>query len=125
LPGGGLHPGETHEHAIARKLLEEVGLTDPPGPCIGTREHWFLDLPGKAGQRERIFLVQLNEPPPPIVPVMPPAQLAAEHVAGHRWWTLSELEAAPATLFTPRRLPNLLRDLLASGPPTSAIDVGV
>jgi TDG/mug DNA glycosylase family protein len=125
LPGGGLQPSETPEQAIARELLEEVGLTHPLGPRIWTREHWFLDLPDAAGQREQIFLVRLNEPTPSIVARMPTAQLTAEHLSAHRWWPLLQLEASPATLFTPRRLPTLLRDLLAHGPPVSPIDIGV
>ena len=124
LPGSDVPPDETHEHAIARELHEEVGLTAPPGPCIGTRDHWFLDLPGSAGQRERIFLVHLHEPTRPIVPRMTATQLAAEHITAHRWWTVPELEATDAPLFTPRRLPALVRDLLANGPPPSPLDVG-
>jgi hypothetical protein len=41
-----------------------------------------------------------------------------------RWWTLEELEAAE-TLFAPRRLPLLLRELLLRGPPTEPVDVGL
>ena len=41
-----------------------------------------------------------------------------------RWWTLDELERAEE-VFAPRRLPELVRDLVVDGPPASPIDVGV
>jgi TDG/mug DNA glycosylase family protein len=124
LPGRGVEPGETDAHAIARELLERLGLTDPLGPCIWTREQWFLDSPGSSGQRERIYLVRLNNRPRSIIPAIP-TPLASEPVTGHCWWTLSDLEAADPPLFTPPRLPALVRDLLAHGPPASPIDIGV
>ncbi|HYT51991.1 MAG TPA: hypothetical protein VEL10_07290 [Gaiellaceae bacterium] len=52
------------------------------------------------------------------------AQLAAEGIAEQRWWTLDEFEA-PGTVFAPRRLSELLRDLLWDGPPPEPVDVGV
>jgi hypothetical protein len=45
-------------------------------------------------------------------------------VTAQRWWTRDELDAATA-LFSPRRLPSLLRELLEHGPPAEPIDVGV
>ena len=43
-----------------------------------------------------------------------------------RWWTPDELTAAAdGVLFAPRRLPELLADLLAAGAPPEPIDVGV
>lgn len=51
-------------------------------------------------------------------------QLNAEYVFELRWWSLTELDEADAT-FAPRRLPELLRDLVANGAPLAPIDAGV
>jgi len=125
LPGGGLEPGETPEHAIARELVEEVGVRAPVGPAIWTREHWFVGMEGWGGQREQIHLVRLASRGGAIVPAMSAAELAKEHVVDHRWWTLDELDAAAGLKFSPRRLPALLRELARRGPPPSPVDVGV
>ena len=50
-------------------------------------------------------------------------ELNDEYVTAVRWWTLDELEAT-GEQFAPRRLPDLVRDLLVS-PPARPIDVGV
>jgi 8-oxo-dGTP pyrophosphatase MutT (NUDIX family) len=124
LPGGGIEPGETPEHAIARELIEEVGVRVPAGPAIWTRDHWFLGMEGWAGQRERIYLVRLPSRGGAIVPAMSPAELADEHVTDHRWWSLAELEAATGVVLSPWRLPALLRELIDRGPPPAPVDVG-
>jgi double-stranded uracil-DNA glycosylase len=122
-PGGGIDPGESPEHAIVRELAEEIGLRDfELGPCVWVREHWFAGTPGWGGQAERIFLVRCSAFEP--APEWSAEQLAAEDVTAQRWWTRDELDAATA-LFSPRRLPSLLRELLEHGPPAEPIDVGV
>jgi TDG/mug DNA glycosylase family protein len=122
-PGGGIEPGETPEQAIVRELAEESGLRDfELGPCIWARDHWFADMPGWGGQSERIHLVRTDAFEP--APEWTAEQLAGEGIHGQRWWTAEELEA-PGTIFAPRRLPKLLRDLLRDGPPPEPVDVGV
>lgn len=125
LPGGGIEPGESPEQAIARELVEEVGLREPVGPLLWTRDHWFLAMEGWAGQTEQIYLVDLGRRGGEIVPEMSAAQLADEHVTELRWWMLDDIEAARDVVFAPRRLGALLRDLVIRGPPAAPIDVGV
>ena len=122
-PGGGLEADETHELAIVRELAEESGLRDfELGPCVWTREHWFPEMPGWGGQAERHYLVRTEAFEP--APEWTAEELRAEGIAEQRWWTLNELEASDA-IFSPRRLPQLVRDLVETGPPPESLDVGV
>lgn len=122
-PGGGVETGERDHDALTRELAEEVGLCDAAiGPLIWTRTHRFAMPDGHDGQVERLYLVRgpAFEPRPELST----AALDAEGVTDVRWWGLDALWATDEEL-APRRLPALLDDLLAHGPPDAPIDVGV
>ncbi|HEU0335990.1 MAG TPA: NUDIX domain-containing protein [Gaiellaceae bacterium] len=122
-PGGGLEPAETHEDAIRRELAEEAGLeVDEVGPPVWTRTHLWPDGLRWDGQEEVYFLVRVAPFEP--VPRLSPEQLARELVAELRWWSQEELADSTAS-FAPRRLPELLRDLVQRGPGPAPVDVGV
>jgi 8-oxo-dGTP diphosphatase len=118
-PGGGLDPGESDETGLRRELAEELGLDDfELGPLLWRREHAFDDPVKFHGQRERCYLVRSRRFEP-----KPRLDLAAEGVSEVRWWTAAELVGSDA-VFGPRRLPQLVAELLQNGPPPEPLELG-
>lgn len=119
-PGGGLHAGETHEQAAIRELWEETGVVADLGPCVWVRQHIFRIGDRLLDERERIFVVRVDE-----ATVHNANWEPEEHafLTAHRWWSLDEIVASP-DWFAPRRLASLLPDILAGAYPAPPIDTG-
>jgi predicted amidohydrolase len=120
-PGGGLDPGEDHETAVRRELVEELARDDlKVGPWIGRRCHTFW-LGRWMTQRERWVLCRAE---PFQVDPGHVATLSAEAIAELRWWSADELRSA-ATVVTPRDLADLLDRIAGGDLPDPDEDLGV
>ncbi|MCM2392958.1 NUDIX hydrolase [Streptomyces albipurpureus] len=120
-PGGGLEGAESREEAARRELAEETGITEIElGPVIWRRICSFPFDGRRWHQDEWYFLARTAQPA-----LGPRAltELEQRSVSGLRWWTSAELSSARETVY-PTKLAELLRTLLAEGPPSTPVDLG-
>jgi G:T/U-mismatch repair DNA glycosylase/8-oxo-dGTP pyrophosphatase MutT (NUDIX family) len=104
--GGGVDPGESDEEALRRELHEEAGLSAfDIGPLVYEREHTFPWARRLLHQRERFYLVRVDEHEP-----VPTIDVAVEGVTEVRWWSKVEL-AAPRETVVPANFDRLVRSL--------------
>jgi 8-oxo-dGTP diphosphatase len=128
-PGGGIAPGESVEAGLVRELDEELGLSVvDPGQAIWVKEHIFA-MTRWDGQHDTYFLVEVDTFDPH--PRFSEQELRSEHIDGMRWWGYDELMRAQAvydagdpdaegfTVFSPRALGHLVRDLVEHGRPAT------
>lgn len=121
-PGGGLEPGETHEQAAVREVLEETGWAlEVLGPVIGHRRQVVTWNDGVTYDCAEVWLLARVE----AFEVDSSSWTHEERIdmGAHRWWTLDELYEATVEL-TPNDLAARVRVLLTEGPPAEPWQLG-
>jgi double-stranded uracil-DNA glycosylase len=123
-PGGAVDPGEDEKAALARELEEELTLRDVEiGSWVWRRRHVWAWKGIVYDTREQFALVRgpLDE----IQPTNHDSFFAGDGAEEQwRWWSVDELAASDEE-FAPRRIAELLPDVLAGNVPSEPIDVGV
>jgi ADP-ribose pyrophosphatase YjhB (NUDIX family) len=99
-PGGGMEAGESLLGALTRELYEETGLhfTEEHAPqlvWIQTVEFPEMRVYGYAGVVDHYVLIDVEQfAPVSGVGVGAAGDPEGEGILDHRWWTISEIEAA-------------------------------
>ncbi|MFI5619274.1 NUDIX hydrolase [Streptomyces sp. NPDC051567] len=117
-PGGGLEGTESRAQAALRELAEETGITEVElGPVLWHRYCSFPFDGRRWEQDEWYFLARTARTGTTSAGL---TELERRSVSGVRWWTSGELLAARETVY-PTTLAELLRKLLAEGPPGAPV----
>lgn len=120
LPGGGIDAGETPEHAIARELAEEAGITDARvGPCVWTQRAQFRFAGWDFDQAERIHVATCDGTTDGVLHLEAFEAMAFEE---SRWWDPAEFLADDSATVPPR-LREFLGPVVAGERPDPPIDI--
>ena len=91
LPGGGIRPRESPEHAARRELREETGIGDVElGQVIAQRAGVRFRLRGRVVVQDEWYV--LGRVAAPRVGPGRGHDGERDPIAGHRWWSLAELD---------------------------------
>jgi 8-oxo-dGTP pyrophosphatase MutT (NUDIX family) len=107
-PGGGLSGGETPAEGAVRELREETGLRITPGELGAPVWHQIAEFSydGRDYRQEQDFyLLRVSDMRVDTAGMDDDEQ---QTIIGHRWWSVSEIEASDELIF-PEELAGLLR----------------